>query len=491
MGRGLPWSFSRKPTQGISDNLLHRKHDQHSLRRNIVILPPFGRKFCGFSEVEKLHYNGVIARTTTPSIWSRMTLAIRADRLSKRYRISTPATKNGQTNGGDDAPRSRPLAWTRFKTRIQSGGRQDFWALEDVSFEIRTGEVVGIIGRNGAGKSTLLKILGRITRPTRGAARVRGRVGTLLEVGTGFHPELSGRENIFLNGAILGMRMSEIRRKFDEIVDFAEVEAFLETPVKRYSSGMFVRLAFAVAAHLQPEILLIDEVLAVGDVAFQKKCLSRMESLSHTNHTVLFVSHNLGAIRQLCPRCIVIDSGHLVHDGATADALRVYNDLLRNMTVDAETSLPDRLNRCTGSVRFTSVRVENAAGEREWDFRAGDTIRMRFSYEVFEPVSDLWFHFSLQTSTHTETISTVSESLSDQPLGVGEKGSFSLEFPDVALRPADYGLYYWLGSKLGIAYDNLNTQNASFPTLTIWSDEPDQRKTAGFFSLPARLTRIP
>jgi lipopolysaccharide transport system ATP-binding protein len=419
-----------------------------------------------------------------------MTLAIRADRLSKQYRIAKSTPKDGASNGGATPPQSGAYVWSKIKNRIQAAGRQEFWALDDISFQIQTGEVVGIVGRNGAGKSTLLKILGRITRPTRGVARVRGRVGTLLEVGTGFHPELSGRENIFLNGAILGMRMSEIRRKFDEIVDFAEVEAFLETPVKRYSSGMFVRLAFAVAAHLQPEILLIDEVLAVGDIAFQKKCLSRMESLSHTNHTVLFVSHNMGAIRQLCPRSIVIDRGHVVHDGTTSDALRVYNDLLRNMTVDSETNLPDRLNRCTGSVRFTSVRVENAAGDREWDFRTGDTIRMKFAYEVFEPVSDLWFHFSLQTSTHTETISTVSQSLSDRPLGVGEKGSFLLELPQVALRPGDYGLYFWLGSQLGIAFDNLNTQNASFPTLTIWSDEPDQRKTAGFFSLPAQLTQI-
>ncbi len=355
--------------------------------------------------------------------------------------------------------------WERWKNRFGPRGTREFWALEDVSFAIQTGEVVGIVGRNGAGKSTLLKILGRITRPTRGGARVRGRVGTLLEVGTGFHPELSGRENIFLNGAILGMRMSEIRRKFDEIVDFAEVEAFLETPVKRYSSGMYVRLAFAVAAHLQPEILLIDEVLAVGDVAFQKKCLARMESLSHTNHTVLFVSHNLGAIRQLCPRSIVIDGGHVVHDGATTDALRTYNELLRNVTVDGETNLPDRLKRCTGSVRFTSVRVENAAGEKEWDFHAGDTIRVRLAYEVYEPVDDLWFHFSLLSGSHLETLSTVSEPVSPTPLPIGKKGSFLLEFPQVALRPGDYGLYFWLGSKLGIAYDNLNSQNASFPAL--------------------------
>lgn len=419
-----------------------------------------------------------------------MTLALSADRLSKRYRISKAATRYGQLLAGEAPAEPRSALWNRWKNRLGPRAMREFWALDDVSFEIKTGEVVGIVGRNGAGKSTLLKILGRITRPSRGTARVRGRVGTLLEVGTGFHPELSGRENIFLNGAILGMRMGEIRRKFDEIVDFAEVEAFLETPVKRYSSGMFVRLAFAVAAHLQPEILLIDEVLAVGDVAFQKKCLSRMESLSHSNHTVLFVSHNLGAIRQLCPRSIVIDSGRLVHDGTTAEALRAYNDLLRNITVDGETSLPDRLNRCTGSVRFSSVRVENAAGEKEWDFHTGDTIRMRFSYEVYEPVDDLWFHFSLQSSTHTETISTVSEPLSATPLAAGMKGTFVLELPQVALRPGDYGLYFWLGSKLGIAYDNLNTQNASFPALTIWSDEPDQRKTAGFFTLPAKLERV-
>jgi|HubBroStandDraft_6_1064221.scaffolds.fasta_scaffold225844_1 lipopolysaccharide transport system ATP-binding protein len=418
-----------------------------------------------------------------------MTLAIRADRLSKRYRISTPLTRAAQSNVGADRTRAGVAMRNRWKSRLGPRSTQEFWALDDVSFEIKTGEVVGIVGRNGAGKSTLLKILGRITRPSRGAARVRGRVGTLLEVGTGFHPELSGRENIFLNGAILGMRMGEIRRKFDEIVAFAEVESFLETPVKRYSSGMFVRLAFAVAAHLQPEILLIDEVLAVGDVAFQKKCLSQMESLAHSNHTVLFVSHNLGAIRQLCPRSIVIDRGRLVHDGPTTDAIRAYNDLLRNITVDAETNLPDRINRCTGSVRFTSVRVENAAGEKNWDFHTGETIRMKMSYEVYEPVDDLWFHFSLQTSTHTETISTVSDAISSTRLPAGTKGSFVLELPEIALRPGDYGLYFWLGSKLGIPYDNLNTQNASFPSLTIWSDEPDQRKTAGFFSLQARVVR--
>jgi lipopolysaccharide transport system ATP-binding protein len=201
---------------------------------------------------------------------------------------------------------------------------EKFWALKDVGFEVGEGEVVGVIGRNGAGKSTLLKILSRITLPTEGTARLRGRVASLLEVGTGFHPELTGRENIFLNGAILGMNRSEIRSKFDEIVAFAEVEKFLDTPVKRYSSGMYVRLAFAVAAHIEPEILIIDEVLAVGDAQFQKKCLGKMQDVSRGGRTVLFVSHNMGAIHSLTQRCIYLEKGKVVFNGETGEAVKRY-----------------------------------------------------------------------------------------------------------------------------------------------------------------------
>jgi lipopolysaccharide transport system ATP-binding protein len=201
---------------------------------------------------------------------------------------------------------------------------EEFWALKDVSFEVKPGEVVGIIGRNGAGKSTLLKILSRITEPTNGCVRLRGRVASLLEVGTGFHPELTGRENIFLNGAILGMHRTEIKAKFDEIVAFAEVEKFLDTPVKRYSSGMYVRLAFAVAAHLEPEILIVDEVLAVGDTAFQKKCLGKMNDISMGGRTILFVSHNMAATRQLCSRCILLMAGQVMVDGVVGEAIGAY-----------------------------------------------------------------------------------------------------------------------------------------------------------------------
>lgn len=205
-----------------------------------------------------------------------------------------------------------------------NGNANAFWALRDVTFDVQPGDVIGVIGRNGAGKSTLLKILARITDPTEGYADVRGRVGSLLEVGTGFHPELTGRENIFLNGAILGMKKKEIQRKFDEIVAFAEVESFIDTPVKRYSSGMYLRLAFAVAAHLEPEILLVDEVLAVGDAAFQKKCLRRMENVAEEGRTVLFVSHNMGAIRSLCNKGLFLDQGQIVQSGDLGGCIARY-----------------------------------------------------------------------------------------------------------------------------------------------------------------------
>jgi homopolymeric O-antigen transport system ATP-binding protein len=215
-----------------------------------------------------------------------------------------------------DLVRGRPI--------VQGDAVEEFWALRNVSFEVKRGEVLGIIGRNGAGKSTLLKILSRVTEPTQGRIVLRGRVASLLEVGTGFHPELTGRENIFLNGAILGMTQREIRKKFDEIVAFADIERFLDTPVKRYSSGMYVRLAFAIAAHLEPEILIVDEVLAVGDAEFQKKCIGKMSEVARENRTVLFVSHNLGAIRDLTQRCILMEQGHVALSGSPETVISAY-----------------------------------------------------------------------------------------------------------------------------------------------------------------------
>ena len=245
-------------------------------------------------------------------------LAVRVDHLSKRYRIGERERYRALRDVLADAVKA-PL---RMATRSHKDN--SIWALRDVSIDIAPGEVVGIIGHNGAGKSTLLKILSRITEPTEGRAEVRGRVGSLLEVGTGFHPELTGRENIYLNGAILGMKRAEIARRFDEMVAFAEVERFIDTPVKRYSSGMYLRLAFAVAAHLEPEILLVDEVLAVGDAAFQKKCLGRMSDVAREGRTVLFVSHNLPSIEKLCQKVFVIDGGQLVMQGDPVTCIAAY-----------------------------------------------------------------------------------------------------------------------------------------------------------------------
>jgi lipopolysaccharide transport system ATP-binding protein len=290
-----------------------------------------------------------------------------------------------------------------FRRNGKSGGRpsdvggqtkEDFWALKDVSFEVKEGEVVGIIGRNGAGKSTLLKILSRITDPTEGRIQIKGRVASLLEVGTGFHPELTGRENIFLNGAILGMQRAEIRKKFDEIVAFAEVEKFLDTPVKRYSSGMYVRLAFAVAAHLEPEILVVDEVLAVGDAEFQKKCLGKIESVAKgEGRTVLFVSHNMQTIQQLCNRALLLSSGKKTLDGAPSEVVEAY----RHDRNDAETGLSE-ISRIISELpedptfRFRKIEVSQL-GRITADVVSGEPIQILIEYDVLEEAHGLHVYF--------------------------------------------------------------------------------------------------
>ena len=247
--------------------------------------------------------------------------AIRVENLSKRYAIGVSKARYGTLRDALVNAASAPLRMLRDRRRDST---EEFWALRDVSFEVKQGEILGIIGRNGAGKSTLLKILSRITEPTSGQIRTRGRVGALLEVGTGFHPELTGRENIYLNGAILGMKRTEITRKFDEIVEFAEIERFLDTPVKHYSSGMYTRLAFSVAAHLEPEILIIDEVLAVGDVAFQKKCLGRVGDVAKGGSTVIIVSHNMLSIQGLCSAAIWLHTGRVIEKGSPAQVISKY-----------------------------------------------------------------------------------------------------------------------------------------------------------------------
>ena len=291
--------------------------------------------------------------------------------LGKKYSISGKREMYRTLSG-------QLIAW--LSRRGQAASTVDFWALRNVNFTVKRGEVLGIVGKNGAGKSTLLKILSRITDPSEGQVVMRGRVASLLEVGTGFHPELTGRENIFLSGAVLGMSGAEITRKFDEIVAFAEVEKFLDTPIKRFSSGMYMRLAFSVAAHLDPEILLVDEVLAVGDAAFQKKCLGKMDAVAQSGRTVLFVSHQLEFLAQLCRRCILVDGGQVVMDGDSRSVIDQYVHLVK-------TSAPLKLRQRTdrqgeGHIIFTETWLEDMSGKRVRRLTGGQPVKIVATYEA-------------------------------------------------------------------------------------------------------------
>lgn len=321
-----------------------------------------------------------------------------------------------------------------------NSSKEEFWALKDVSFEIQQGDRIGIIGRNGAGKSTLLKVLSRITEPTRGSIRIKGRVASLLEVGTGFHPELTGRENIFLNGAVLGMSKAEIQRKFDEIVAFSEVEKFLDTPVKRYSSGMYVRLAFAVAAHLEPEILIVDEVLAVGDVAFQKKCLGKMEDVGKEGRTVIFVSHNMAAIRALCSRALMMRNGQLLMDSDVETAIGSY--LADDSASDARIRWDQKNAPQSAELRFLEAYILNEQGDYASiiDCRKGFSIVVK--YEVLKPLTGLRIGFYMQ---NVEGIPVCG---SNDPMAwsklVREPGEYisQCNFPGYTLNAGKYSMYF-------------------------------------------------
>jgi lipopolysaccharide transport system ATP-binding protein len=308
-------------------------------------------------------------------------IVIKAENISKQYRLGSIGTKTLAndfkrwlyTIQGKEDPF---LKIGETNDRSRKGSSEYVWALKDINFEVNQGEVIGIIGKNGAGKSTLLKILSRVTAPTTGQITVNGRMASLLEVGTGFHPELSGRENVFLNGAIMGMTKTEIRRKFDEIVDFSGVERYIDTPVKRYSSGMYVRLAFAVAAHLEPEILIVDEVLAVGDAEFQKKCLGKMKDVSGQGRTVLFVSHNMGAIQSLCSKSIYLKHGTIQQIGETDKIINHY--LSNELKIEDELNLPTN-QHIPASV--TQVKLLNSNNQKTKAYLSGETLKFAFKVE--------------------------------------------------------------------------------------------------------------
>jgi lipopolysaccharide transport system ATP-binding protein len=361
-------------------------------------------------------------------------LAIEVKGLGKRFEI-----------GASQGPYQ--LLTESITQRVRSLGRRpktrEFWALRDVDFEVERGETLGIVGHNGAGKSTLLKILSRITPPTEGEARLRGRVGALLEVGTGFHPELTGRENVFLNGAILNMSRREITEKFDEIAEFADIGPFLDTPVKRYSSGMKMRLAFSVAAHLEPEIMVIDEVLSVGDIAFQEKCLGRMESAAHEGRTVVFISHNLGSVRALCDRAIMLSGGRVV---ATGGAGEVVDEYVSDVMTETETSLADRENRVgDGRLHYTDLRLErdgevidSPATGKSFDIVAG------FQTEDGRPLQNVNFGVIITAQGEEKPlINMYSETAGSRFEEVPDRGEIRCHIESCPLPAGQYSIGVW------------------------------------------------
>jgi lipopolysaccharide transport system ATP-binding protein len=383
-------------------------------------------------------------------------IAIRVENLSKLYRIGRAQQRHDTLRDAlvDFLPRMTRIARKNNSSNSSNSWPKDdtIWALRDVSFEVKRGEVVGIIGRNGAGKSTLLKILSRITEPTGGRAEIHGRVGSLLEVGTGFHPELTGRENIYLNGAILGMKRAEIDRKFDEIVAFAEIEKFLDTPVKRYSSGMYVRLAFAVAAHLEPEILLVDEVLAVGDAAFQKKCLGKMGDVAKEGRTVLFVSHNMGAISTLTQRTIFLDLGRIIADDLTEVAVSKY--LSSSYRQESEWV-------CTESnshpIQIHRIRVLNDKGNptTELDVVKGFTVQVE--YEVKKHVRGAVIAINLHAADGAHVLSLEDIDSSSELLIMREPGIYrsQVRIPGNLLNSGTYLLRVGSGIPGIESFDNI------------------------------------
>lgn len=374
--------------------------------------------------------------------------AIVVEKISKKYKLGALQR--------DTMLRERLIRLLRSPFGGRSRPENTLWALTDVSFKVAQGEVVGIIGRNGAGKSTLLKVLSKITYPTSGRMKVNGRVASLLEVGTGFHEELTGRENIYLNGSILGMKKSEVDSKLDSIVTYAGVERFVDTPIKRYSSGMRLRLGFAVAAHLDPDLLIVDEVLAVGDASFQRKCLNTMEELQSGGRTVLFVSHNMAAVENLCSRCIWIDAGQVQMDGVPREVIGAYMQKFGGTTGRVADLRSVQHRRGSGEIRYTGIEFLSAAGEPLAAIRSGDKLAIRFHYHAEKDIPYPSFGFRLYTEMGTlvtET-STWHHSL-DIPFVPRGDGYVDLVIEMLNLLPGRYSFSLWLTGSSSSVHDNV------------------------------------
>jgi len=346
-------------------------------------------------------------------------VAIKIEGVSKKYTIGKQKENSLRGSFGG-----------LLKSAAAKG--EEFWALKDISFEVNKGEVIGVIGKNGAGKSTLLKVLSQITKPTEGRIEINGRVASLLEVGTGFHPELTGRENIYLNGTILGMSRKEVKAKFDEIVDFSGVDKFIDTPVKHYSSGMYVRLAFAVAAHLEPEILIIDEVLAVGDAEFQKKCLGKMKDVAETGRTVIFVSHNMAAVEKLCSKCFLLNHGNLEFSGTSSETISKY---LNSSKLNQY--FWERSQSSDNKAYFTSIKVYQ---DGQLDITTSGKLKVEFKYQIQEKLSSLNLHLALLDNYGQVIFSSAPEDSGiKKSLEIGNYASI-VEFPEDLLFPIGYSL---------------------------------------------------
>lgn len=397
-------------------------------------------------------------------------IAIDIDHLSKQYRLGIisggrlvdDVNRWWAKRRGKPDPLSRIGPRTKGNSTGQNGNASDtVWALNDVSLDVKQGEVLGIIGRNGAGKSTLLKILSRVTAPTSGEVRIKGRIAALLEVGTGFHPELTGRENIFLNGAILGMNRAEIRGKFDEIVDFSGVEKFIDTPVKRYSSGMYVRLAFSVAAHLEPDILIVDEVLSVGDAAFRQKCLGKMQNVNRSEgRTVLFVSHDMASIDTICSRGVVLESGKVTFDGPTSEAV---NHHVRSRTLDAVVNdLEDRVRQGNGEARIIGIRFEDDEGNLRTHFRMGEPVNMIVRADFFEAIKNPTFAINILTDRGTLVTSCLSSHYSFEVGVVKGIVEYRMRIASLSLYPRTYMVEPYVADTSGLSNMDWVRDAASF-----------------------------
>ncbi len=369
-----------------------------------------------------------------------MVHSITVDNLSKKFDISK-LKKETQF-------REMLVNFARRAVFRNRDKKEEIWALKNVSFKVEKGEIVGIVGRNGAGKSTLLKILSRITYPTSGTYDIQGRVGSLLEVGTGFHWELSGRENIYLNGSILGMTKKEVKKKLDAIVAFSEVEKFLDTPIKRYSSGMRLKLGFSVAAHLDTDILFVDEVLAVGDVAFQKKCLDTMKDLKNSGRTVIFVSHTMSTVENLCPRVLWFDKGELRLDGRSSEVIQSYVSQFAGKVQESKFDLSDVAHReGSGEIRYTGIEFLDLDGNPKDHILSGDGLKVKLHYKVFKPIARPEFYFRFYTDLGVR-VATFGTSLSGHeiPTLYPGTGSIEVDIDSLNIMPDRYYLNLWINS---------------------------------------------